>query len=351
MNVIYILLNEIKKLIKYNTVTFVVVSVSMILSTFGILFYAGYISYGYDDESRYQILEIEFRKNANEKNIKDIYKELLNNEVVHVVVAENKKKYEDENMICLVGEYDRAYENDRAAGQVFALDSKDDGIVVCEDVLEEDILSKGNPIKQDIKIQEHEYTIKGIVLYMDYLNYATSVNYYLNHGEVGYMKVIFRNALSKTETEHLTKIVNGSEVSAYRITNPKPLISNLDFWMEFGQILLIFCIVIVNLFMIIAYWVNQQKQNYNIYLLCGAKESTVTLFMFLKVFLILFVDIAVGLGLFMIIKNSMVDLGLVSNQNIFYMEIAVWIMVIVSLFALITIRKVNGRKQIYYVKE
>ncbi|MCR5629176.1 FtsX-like permease family protein [Eubacterium sp.] len=349
MNFLIILMNDLKRLIKYNKVTFIVVSVSMMFVTYGVLFYAGYIAYGYEKEQSEIYFDVYLNDGITKEKTAKLCESLRSDSIIQMVVADSKDNYESDDNSTIVGEYNKSYDILRIVGKPYGLNDTGKGIVVDEILVEDKSCNGKTVIGEKIKINDEEFPIKAVVSFKDYLTISTSIKYYINNFKTHYIKLGYNNKKIK---KHIIKILEqDKDVKKYDIEESSAVIFNLSFWGRFAEILLMFCVIIINTFMIISYWIKQQQSVYNIYKICGASERMVHFLEICKMFCILSISSIFSLIIFFVMKKWMVSKGLVANMNLFYVEICMVVLIILLLFTCVAVNKEHKKSTIYHVKE
>ena len=105
MNYLKILINDLKRLIKYNKITFFVVSVSMMFVTFGVLFYAGYIAYSYEKEESEVFFDVYLDTEVTKEKVEKLCDRLCDDNIIQMAVAKNRDEYESDDRNIIIGEY------------------------------------------------------------------------------------------------------------------------------------------------------------------------------------------------------------------------------------------------------
>ena len=348
MNFFTILFNDLKRLIKYNKLTFIIVSVSMMFVTFGVFFYAGYIAWGYEDVESEIYFDVYLDKHVSKESIKNLVEKLQNDKIIQMSVAESKEDVDAEDKHTVIGEYSKSQISFRTAGKPFGLNDNEDGVIIYIDDIDNSLIDNKTVVGNVIKIDGKEFPIREVIGTIDYRPPSTCVNYYINNFNTQYIRLIYDN---KNIKKNIINILDNNKiVEKYDIQKNKPVILTIDFWYTFSQILLMFCIIIINSFMI-SYWIKQQQKVYNIYKICGASDRIVRWLEICKMFCIFAISSIFALVIFFIMKPSMVKKELIADLNVFYVEICIVVLFILIIFTYIAVRKEHKKSIIYYVKE
>ncbi|WP_288885050.1 hypothetical protein [uncultured Eubacterium sp.] len=351
MNYLKILINDLKRLIKYNKITFFVVSVSMMFVTFGVLFYAGYIAYGYEKEESELFFDVYLGTEVTKEKVEKLCDRLCDDNIIQMAVAKNRDEYESDDRNIIIGEYNKSYEILRTVGKIYNIKDEGEGVVVDEMTLEENSYDNKTVVGEKINIDGKEFPIRAVISFKDYLTASTSVKYFINNYKTQYIRLGYNDKNNIIKKQIISILKNEKIVKKYNIKESKQIIFNSSFWMKFGEILLIFCVIIINSFMIISYWIKQQQRVYNIYKICGANELMVRWFEISKMFFILSVSCMFSLIIFIGTKKWMVSKELIADLNLFYVEICIVVLIILLVYTYFAVRKEHKKSTIYYVKE
>jgi hypothetical protein len=356
MKSFYLILSNLKKLMKHNIITLGVVLFSFSMIVFGILYYAGYILYSYYSVSGNNIesVNVLFDDSITNEHINNILGvfDMKDNSCQQVIVAEEKDDLSS-GQGKLIGVFDKVFEKRLLSGNDFTQETDEPYILLTEYQIPDLIGYNINPIGEKVKINNTELKIDGVITHTNWDCMIVPVKYFINHFHVGYINYIYNRKLNNNEYSKLNESLKNIEgINSYQIVKQKSPLLTLEFWIDFTQIIIIYCLIILNLFTIIRFWVKQSKHSYNIYSVCGGSRLKVTFLIFGQTAIVYMISTLIGLSVFMILQKWLASLELVvSNHKYIFLIIAFIILFLACLFSILTIWKTNKSNEIYYVKE
>jgi len=355
MKSLYLIFNNLKNLVKHNSATFIIVSISLISSTFGILFYAGYLVESYYERLGKNVdsVEINLNKVLSINEINTILSSLhfIDCDFEKIFVAESNKN-PSSNKLSLVGEYDKSYKTRILTGDYYDYSSNAPVIILPEYLVGSITGYNKNPIGQELTIQGEKFKVFGIVSFMEHDHYAVPVSYYINNCPVKYIQFTYSDRLSKADIHSINEVISNYSIHDYKINIQKPPYLSLKFWAEFLQILFIFSFIIINIFTIIYFWARQSRRTYNIYSVCGGNNFRISCLFVTQTFIILIISSSIGYGIFTSVQDYLASIGIVSsNHYFFYFIIYSIVLAVTFIFTIITIVIANSNNIVYYIKE
>ena len=355
MNILLLIFHNIKKLITHNTITFLVVVLCLVISTFGILFYSGYIyksSMERQSDRGVKII-LTINEQTPKDEIKEIIETLSSKEAIQNVLVAADQPNQNEERYTLVGEYNVLYKDRLLFGNYFGRDENKPVVVMPENIIPQVVGLNINPIGKNINVGDVDFTIVGMVSYMLIDNLVIPVDYYLDKYPTRYIEITYEKLLSKDKYDFINTFVgSNSNIIYYEIDKPTNVLLTLSFWMEFGQVLLIFSIIIINVFMIMFFWIQRSKLTYNIYSIYGGSKLQVLNVIAGQSVLIILYSILLGSLLFYLFSDVFVKANLiVSNKPLFYLITIGIEFLITVIFTIISSYKANKNNEIYIIKE
>ncbi len=126
----------------------------------------------------------------------------------------------------------------------------------------------------------------------------------------------------------------------------------ISFWIEFGQILLIFVVSIINLFTIIYFWIIRSKKTYNIYLICGCSRAKIIYLTVARSFIVILIGIISGSIIFSLFAGVLEKFNLITTENpLLYLLVIALIIAVTLVFSIAAAIKSNINKDIYHIEE
>lgn len=370
MKSVYIIVHNIKNLAKKNRMILSLVIVSTVVSTFGILFYSGYILKNYyDTQSKIQQeMEVTFKEEVNKQQVHEVLKKLINKEkrLIKVQVSDYDQNShasdttiimesdkEDENTsVAVMGEYVTTYGKLLEAGRGIKLEEIGPLVLIPEE-LTNYIEYEVTPINKRFSTGGKEFEVVGVLGYSENDGIIVPVNYYIDHFPVNHLRICYAQALSKENRQALERILIKSQViEDYQFTKVAFALFSSDFWIEFIQILIIFVVIIINIFVLIYFLMNRMKRSYKIYSICGGSSSRVYKIIVLQTFFLILVGITIGLIVYLCSLSILARYELVYDRMLsLYMELAMGVAAIEFLFSAVVGKIVHSGLGIYQIAE
>lgn len=363
-----LLLRNILHLVRKKKYSFWVVMVSIIVISYGILFYAGYILVGYHGTGgkTTDIINIELANRISKKEIQHILGSFMKQGRECIIVSEKPYKEREaygeiteeivESRAQLVGACFDSYEGRLLAGEGYSIDEEKPCLLVSSFILEYGKLGKTigigkNPVGREVEVKGHRMRIIGTKGNCSDADYEVPINYYIDNFNSNYIQVSYIQALGKKDKEQIGKALeNFSGVKNYTIESETSALLNYSFWMEFGQILLIFLIMTLNLFFILLFWIQSEKRKYNIYGVLGCSKRKRNLLLIGQNGVLLLVGQLVGSIIFMFTCGILSKLEIVYGGDFgIYLKIQGIYYLLVMVFLIIITCNANRKQEIYVV--
>lgn len=351
MKNIHLILHNIRRIIIHNKITSLVVIFSIVFTTFGLLFYSGYI-YNVSSERKISYgdtITIKLDDNIQYQDITEIIDDLEKDVKIQSLLVSSQEPIQEDGNYNIVGEYNASYENILLSGNYFSR-SEENGLLVLPEYLVGDIAGYNEyPIGKILNIKGHQLKISGVLsfLYTDYL--IVPIEYYIKNFDTHFISCTFKD--KNINLEKIEKIQNNSFVKEVNLTKPVNVLYTSQFWVEFGQIILIFAAAIINLFTIIYFWIVREKRMYNIYSICGSTTSSIIKIIAGQSFAIILFGIILGIVLFSILSSFFVKYNLIKIDYLLYIIIIAIIILITYFYSIFVAIKSNIHNQIYIIKE
>lgn len=351
MQTFRLILHNVKRIATHNRASFFIVIFSLIITTFGVLFYSGYI-YNVSTGRRINYgdkLEINVSVDASPQELKAIISKIEQNQDVQSILVSREKPMQQDGTYDIVGEYSNLYSGRILSGKYFER-NEETGVVVLPEYSVGEIAGYNEaPVGKILEFDNVDMTIIGVISFLstDYL--VVPVDYYVNNFTTGYICCTYNSFVQNDLYEYLSVNTN---VENYHISSQKPILLTTSFWLEFGQILLIFAVSIINLFTIIRFWIISNKRTYNIYSICGSSKAKIICLITGQSFMVILLGTILGVGLFSIFANVLEKYDLITTESLtLYLLATILILSITFLFSVIVTIKSNISNEIYHIKE
>ncbi len=343
---------------------------SITVISYGVLFYAGYLLCNYYIDGKVtDTISIELNNQISKEEIQDILVSFKEQERECIIVSETsyKERIEGvsetteeimESRAQLVGACFDSYEGRLLAGEGYSIDEEKPCLLVSSFILEYGKLGKTigigkNPVGREVEVKGHRMKIIGTKGNCSDADYEVPINYYIDNFNTKYIQVSYIKALRNKDKEQIGKALeNFSGVKNYHIESEIPALLNYSFWLEFGQILLIFFIMTLNLFFILLFWIRSEKRKYNIYGVLGCSKRKRNLLLIAQNGVLLLVGQLVGCIIFMFTCGILSKLEIVYGGDFgIYLKIQGIYYLLVMVFLIIVTCNANRKQEIYVVKE
>ena len=370
MRIIYLVLHNLKKLILKNKVIFLLVMISMSCSAFGILFYSGYVGTEYYSRmsDNGDSVDISIAENISETQLTKLIEQFENDTVTpncirlsensdeqlmkHETIIEGEELNLNEIHVSIIGEYNERYNKRLSVGRT--LDKSEDGAVV---VIPEDYIDyldyDDTPLNAKINLDNHEFSVVGVMYYSDTDGIIVPINYYIQNLLTKNIKIGYDHSLSSAENKAVESILEKSDIiEEYQWTRAESALESFDFWIDFFQIILIFIVIILNVFVVIYFLISRMKRYYSICSLCGSVKRNNHLIILLQTFLLLLIGIIIGTVLFVIILPCLHQVKLIDAISLeFYLAVDSLMIVIVFIISAIMGALINRNITVYQTTE
>lgn len=342
--------------------------VSITVISYGVLFYAGYILVGYHGTGgkTTDTINIELTNQISKEEIQHILGSFMKQGRECIIVSETPYKEREaygeiteeivESRAQLIGACFDSYEGRILAGEGYSIDEEDAYLLVSSFILEYGKLGRTigigeNPVGKEVEVKGHRMKIIGTKGNCSDADYEVPINYYIDNFNTKYIQVSYIKTLGNKEKEQIGKALgNFQGVKNYHIESEIPALLNYSFWLEFGQILLIFLIMTLNLFFILLFWIRSEKRKYNIYGVLGCSKRKRNLLLIAQNGVLLLVGQLFGCIIFMLTCGILSKLEIVYGGDFgIYVKIQGIYYLLVMFFLIIVTCNANRKQEIYVV--
>ena len=330
--------------------------VSITVISYGVLFYAGYMLYSYYIDGKVtDTIRIELNDKISQEEIHNILECIKEDGRKSILLSETPYEYREEG---LVGAYYNSYEGRLLAGESYSIDEEDGCLLVPDVMVVKGTLAEmpeigKNPIGEEVEIKGRKMKITGVIDTSSDAYYEAPINYYIENFETKYIYISYIKALKNEEKTQIEKKLSGfSGIEIYNIESQIPALLNYSFWLEFGEILLIFLIMTLNLFFILLFWIRSEKRKYNIYAVLGCSKRKRNLLLIAQNGVLLLAGEIIGGIIYMLTCGILSKLEIVYSGDLsIYVKIQGIYYLLVMIFLTIVTCNANKKQEIYVVKE
>ena len=356
-------------LAKKKKYSFWVVMVSIIVISYGVLFYAGYLLYSYYIDGKVtDTIQIEMDEQISKEEIHHVLECLKEDGRKCIILSETpykeKEAYSEnteeivESRAQLVGACFDSYEGRLLAGEGYSIDEEKAYLLVSSFILEYGKIGRiigigKNPIGKEVEIKGKKMKIIATKNNCSDADYEVPINYYIDNFNSKYIQVEYIKALENKDKRQLeNELRNCSGIKNYNIESQTFALLDYGFWMQFGQILLIFFIMTLNLFFILLFWIQSEKRKYNIYAVLGCSKRKRNLLLIAQNGILLLVGGMIGSIIYMLTCGILSKLEIVYNGDFsIYVKIQGIYYLLVMVFLIIVTCHANRKQEIYVIKE
>ncbi|MBD5089193.1 MAG: hypothetical protein HDT30_10365 [Clostridiales bacterium] len=369
MKFINLLIRNILHLAKKRKYSFVVVMTSITVISYGVLFYAGYLLYYYYIDGKVtDTIHIELNNQIPKEEIQHILASFKEQGRMCIIVSENPyREWEAygelteeivDSRAQFVGACFDSYEGRLLAGEGYSIDEEKACLLVSSFILEYGKLGRTigmgkNPVGREVEVKGHKMKIIGTKDNCSDADYEVPINYYIDNFKTKYIQVSYIKALGNKDKERIKKELESfSGVKNYHIESQIPALLNYSFWLEFGEILLIFLIMTLNLFFILLFWIRSEKRKYNIYAVLGCSKRKRNLLLIAQNGVLLLAGEIIGGIIYMLTCGVLSKLEIAYSGDLsIYVKIQGIYYLLVMVFLTIVTWNANRKQEIYVVKE
>ena len=298
---IILLKNNFKKLIYQHKGLLLIVVLSMMISTFGVLFFSGYYAYSYYSITDKENCKITITLNSESTNeeISNLLLELTQGEFASITslsVSEGELPQigASELSTTLIGK--KYFDNERLLIGRHFMDNETEPVMLLSENM---LLTLGieEPFVEDITIDSISYSIIG-VLFNSEPAYIIPIPFYLQHYRVTNICAVYANIPEKDYINDFV-ISNQSVISSYNVEFFASPFQSPEFLAEIIQIFLVFGFSFLNIVSVIIFWQKLFSRQYRIYHICGCTQTMITRCVSLQIMIVSMVAIMLGLALYL----------------------------------------------------
>ena len=244
------------------------------------------------------------------------------------------------------------------AGEDYSIDEEDACLLVSSFILEYGKLGRTigigkNPVGREVEVKGHKMKIIGVKENCSDADYEVPIYYYIDNFNSKYIQISYIKALGNKDKEQIEKALEDfSGVKNYTIESEISALLNYGFWMQFGEILLIFLIMTLNLFFILLFWIRSEKRKYNIYAVLGCSKRKRNLLLIAQNGVLLLAGEIIGGIIYMLTCGVLSKLEIAYSGDLsIYVKIQGIYYLLVMVFLTIVTWNANRKQEIYVVKE
>lgn len=337
-------LHNLKYMLKKGNHVFFIVLISMSLSVFGMLFFSGYFLYSYYEAEMGSKIDITLHPGIPGTDVLQLLSQLKEKNYVTQQVQMTAGETDDSGV---TGEYNRQWNKSVLDGKNYTLDEEHPYVIMAEYMV--DFMKNGeSPVGFHLKDQE-ALQVYGIVSYTENDGYCVPVRYYALHYPTETVRYCYAQKLDKKTVYAInTTLKNSSAVADYHIVRTANPFLSADFMEKFVQIVLIFSVIIINIFCMTYSWIIHFKRDYRIYAVCGADKKSIVGIIMVQTIILMFAGVFAGNILFFIGKTGLKHTTLVYQKSyVPYLEISLLLMMILTVFSWFLAKKVTQTNTIY----
>lgn len=340
--------HNLKYMIENGNRLFFIVLTSMSLSVFGMLFYSGYFLYSYyssEDGSKITITP------APDSSGEEICRLLSQLKSAGYTTKQVQLLPDSSGNGMITGEYNLQWDKDILLGKNYSFEENRPYVIMPEFTV--DFVENGeSPIGFQME-EDADLHVYGIVPYTETDSCCVPVNYYAMHYPTGKINYRYAEKLDKKTVRMLEGILENSRVvDSFRIIRSSSPFLSTDFMWQFVQILLIFSVMVINIFCMAYSWIIHFKRNYRIYAVCGAAKTSIVGIIMFQTFLLMSASVLAGNILFFICRILLKNTSLVYQQSCLpYVEVSALLMVILMIFSVLIAKRAAQADTIYQVRE
>lgn len=338
-----------RMMLKKNRILWLIMG-SLSIIIFALLFFTGYFAHDYYEGEQGSFITIECTKNADLQEKESLLRRLKEDKR-----GLHRLALYSENNENIVGEYNTDWNNGNIAviGKSYSFEEKKPYVILTVENV--DFVNDGeSPIGKKIIYENDKFEVKEVVEYTeDSEGYCVPPFYFLKNYDISEIKCSFDNYMSAKEIRELKKDLKKSAViQKIEIHNLESWFFTGDFWGVFYQLILIFGIIMLNVFFLETHWIFQFNKNYAIYKVCGASQHTIRNIVVIQTAVLSMISIGIGNVIFWITRHITKTLPLVSQNHLeIYGQVSVCIFLLLLYFSYAVANKVVKTNIVYRVRE
>lgn len=298
---------QIKKMYKEKRALFFMVIFSVMISTYGVFFFTDYLSSYIEQLSnrRGDCLTIgqELTRQSS-KSFQNIMKELDYSQISEIICSDSDaSKSNIDNEILIKGEYHQNYKKRLLVGRLPEWDSTEPEIVI-DEFMAEALEEPDSPVGKKVKIGDTEYKIIGVCSIMDEDEVIVPLTYYLTHFRTNQIQIQFKKELSNHQKEQLTALFEAENFTQIKWRELPKIWTSDVFWKNMWQVMAVFVVIGINIFMLMQYLINKNKRKFCIFSICGGGRDDIATIIFGQIFIPIFIGTMLGFMMAIISRMS-----------------------------------------------
>lgn len=341
----YLIKHNIWKLIRHRTVLGIIIILSLIVSTFGVLFFSGYFSYSYYDSiiGKTSSLSITITPTSSSQDIQSILNTITNlsgGSINSITLSDGaiNNNYSDGNAIPVIGKYSKTEEEQLLLGRYFH-EGENCPVVLLSETCASILGVSNMPLSETLSLADKQFEIIGILFHSD-LAYILPINYYMDHYTANKIDVFFNAHLEK---ESLRVIQNLPGVRNAEYSEPPSPFLSAEFIPSLIQILLIYSFTFLNIILVIQLWQQSNMEQYKLYYCLGANLGTITTIASMQIIFVSLFGVLIGYLVFLLLLPTFTSCGIIYATIVDCSVLVIIISAIISLFSIIYCKKfTNG---------
>lgn len=344
---------NLKKMYRVNKLFFILVIISTMISTFGIFFFASYLAGYFFDSFLSQpgdmlIIDLEHSQMDGD-DLLHVMEELGKDEMADIVCEQEQGYKQQEYNV--MGEYHRNYSLRMQCGRLLEIEENFPNAVIDEWTAAA-ITSGDTPIHQYMEIDGKRYQVVGVCTMTDNDEVIVPVAYFLQNFKVSRIQIVFSGRLSvqkRNEKEMILKKYKINENDWKAMGKPW---KNVDFLINFIQVLGVFIIIGINIFVLIYYLLYKCKRNYCVYSICGGTDREVFYIIISQNLVHLLIGIVLGTVLKEVILKAIGDVDWLYQGDFIFDLFLLFINILIHMIASYILGKIFIEKsEIYQIEE
>ncbi len=345
MNKYYLACYHLKSMIRSGSRLFYIILLGISVSVFGILFYSGYFLYPYYQAAEGSKVTIDLKPSAAKREVWEIVSglELTDCPVDYVFLLP-----ENPNLAEMAGGYSSRWNRRLMLGKNYGLNERRPLAVVAE--YEVDFVEDGeSPVGKVVNCQGEAFLAVGMVTFTEYDCYMVPVKYYALHGQTASIQYAYQKRLSYAQRNSIQRLLKASDrIEDFQIENNRSPFFSSDFMLSFMQILLIFAAIVINVFVMVYFWIIHFKKNYRIYAVCGAGKKEIHKIAMFQTMVLLSFGVVAGNIIFIIIRYFVRGYELVYQDGYgAYVGVSLFVLLFLAIFSFFVTREAVATDMIY----
>lgn len=349
------IIHQLKQVIKEKKLLFLLVILSVSVSTFGVFFYADYLACYAEKMSGQQgdclLIESHLKK-EDTKKIKQVLKQLDDSEINHIICSDvDAGKVESDSEIFLKGEYHKNYEERLLIGRLPEWKSEKREIVI-DEFTAENLNKNISPIGQKINIDDKDFNVIGVCSITEEDEMIVPIAFYLDNFTTNKIQISFCKELLQDEKERVSELFTSRGIKVIWKSRMHTWI-NMEFWKNIWEIVAVFLLISINNFMLMRYLVIRNRKKYCVYSICGGTRRNISGIISVQTFIPIWLGTLIGFFLILIANPFLQKYEWLKHEDsgITYTIILGLLLVIEVVVCGIFKKVMINKVELYYVEE